>query len=222
MIAAPFGIDGEKVIIPFSRMAQGKNILHEHNKRLGQFNHPHGWGAIYEEGGKLRACRRLAPFWDDPEIARLRGKKVFLLHARRASRGEITGANVHPFTATHEGKTFYFCHNGTIDDPVLDAYSSESDSERYFHYLLSRFDCSRPVESLKEATEAICNYTSLNAFLLSETLFCVINRYLKSPRYYTLYKAEGPIISSEPLLELSSDWAPLGNGTVLCLERAAG
>ena len=38
MVAAPFGVLGERVIEPFVRMARGENALHEHNEALGEFN----------------------------------------------------------------------------------------------------------------------------------------------------------------------------------------
>ncbi len=61
-------------------------------------------------------------------------------------------------------------------------------------------------------------YTGANAFLITDGLLCVISRYRKFPRYYTMYRAGG-IFSSEPLPEIAADWRPLKNGTVLCISQ---
>jgi len=116
MIAAPFGIKGGMLIEPFVRMARGENALHEHNQSLGRFRHGDGWGVVYEEGKTYHSYRSLKPCWDDPTLEQLRDRTILLLHARRASRGNVTLENVHPFQHTHNAQTWYFCHNGTIKD----------------------------------------------------------------------------------------------------------
>ncbi len=218
MIASLSGVLGDEVIAPFSRMAQGMNAFHELNQSLGKFAHPDGWGAVYKEDDKLRVYHNIARFWSDPNTEVLHGTKVYLLHARRASRGATALNNVHPFSMIRAGETWYFCHNGTIDDPVIEKYPYDSDSARYFHYLLDRFDARDPEGSLSRAVAKITEYTAVNAFLFTAGRLCVINRYKKYPRYYTMYRA-GPLFSSEPLFELASDWAPLENGTIICLEQ---
>jgi len=129
MIASPRGLDGAGLIAPFSKMARGMNALHERNPSPGKYLHAGGWGAVYEADGKLKVIRGVLPFWADPKIEALKGKRVFLLHARRASVGGVTEENTHPFVEERFGKTFYFCHNGTITDPVLAKYPGETDSE---------------------------------------------------------------------------------------------
>lgn len=218
MIASPVGILGDELIEPFSHMAQGMNALHELNQSLGKFAHPDGWGAVYRENGELRVYRSVTRFWADPKTEVLRGKEVFLLHARRASRGAAALGNVHPFSMIRAGETWYFCHNGTIDDPVIGKYPYDTDSARYFHYLLDRFDVCDPERSLSRAVAGLADYTAVNAFLFTAGRLCVINRYKKYPCYYTMYRA-GSLFSPEPLFELASNWTPLENGTIVCLEQ---
>jgi len=62
------------------------------------------------------------------------------------------------------------------------------------------------------------DFTAANAFLLTDQFLCVINRYQKYRRYYTIYRARD-VFSSEPLSEIAADWEPLVNGTVTCVSR---
>jgi len=52
----------------------------------------------------------------------------------------------------------------------------------------------------------------------------VINRCTKAPRYYTLFLyqgSDGPISSSELLLNVATDWEPLENGQIIAYEAPA-
>ena len=221
MIAAPFRIPGDKIIEPFVRMARGENALHEHNTVLGEFQHPDGWGTVYKLGKSYESYRSVRPCWEDNDFARLKDRSLILVHARRASRGEVSLGNVHPFNVKHNGRSWYFCHNGTIDDPVIAAYHGETDSERYFRFLLDHLDMNDPLVSIGAALKQIHNYTSLNAFLTDGDRFYVINRYTKAPRYYTLHLhqgEDGPIISSEPLFDVAETWEPLKNGQIIAFQ----
>ena len=65
-----------------------------------------------------------------------------------------------------------------------------------------------PLASIKATVNTLHDYSSLNAFLTDGDKLYVINRYTKAPRYYTLYlhqDANGPIISSELLLDMATD-----------------
>jgi len=192
--------------------------LIEHNTTLSEFNHPGGWGAVYKERGSFELYRSVRPCWQDNGIKRLKERKIILMHARRASLGQVSLGNVHPFTLEHNGKSLYFCHNGTIDHPAIAGYTGETDSERYFRFLLHRLDMNDPLASIKAAVNTLHDYSSLNAFLTNGDKLYVINRYTKAPRYYTLYlqqDANGPIILSEPLLDVATDWEPLENGQII-------
>ena len=224
MIAAPFGIRGERIDEPFLRMARGENALHEYNTTFGEFQHPDGWGTVYKKGDSCQSYRSARSCWEDSELARLKERKIIILHARRASRGAVSLANVHPFSLERNGKSWYFCHNGTIDDQAIAGYAGETDSERYFRFLLHHLDMSDPLASIKAAVNTLHDYTSLNAFLTDGDHFYVINHYTRAPLYYTLYLhqgSDGPIISSEPLLNVATDWEPLANGQIIAYEAPA-
>ena len=77
---------------------------------------------------------------------------LFVIHVRAATVGRIAYENTHPFMASAIGRPWIFAHNGTIRD--LGRLSrgefrqrGETDSERAFHYLLSR------LENLDEAAD---------------------------------------------------------------------
>jgi len=216
MIVSPHGLNGAGLIAPFSKMAQGMNAVHERNRFPGEYAHPDGWGVVYAADGGLQVIRGVLPFWADPKIDVLRDVRVFLLHARRTSVGAVTKENTHPFAEERSGNVVYSCHNGTINDPLIAGYPGETDSLRCFRYLLDRFDERDPEGSLAEAVDGLERYTGANAFLLTDDLFCVINRHRKYPGYYTMYRA-GEVFSSEPLPEIATDWRPLENGSVICL-----
>ena len=113
MITAPLGLPGSLLVDPFLRMAQGRNTLSERNTKLGEITHGDGWGSVCEHGGKLSVRRSTRASWDDPEIETLRKQNVFLLHARRASKGSVILDNVHPFEQEIDGARWFFCHSGT-------------------------------------------------------------------------------------------------------------
>lgn len=222
MIAAPFGILGGRIIEPFVRMARGENALHEHNRALGEFNHPDGWGTVYKLGESYESYRSVRPCWEDEALNGLKHHSIILMHARRASRGEVNLGNVHPFRLDQEGRSWYFCHNGTIDDDAIASYAGDTDSERYFRFLLDHLDTNDPLASIEAAVNLLHNYTSLNAFLTDGDHFYVINRFSTWPRYYTLYLHQGngcPIISSEVLEDVAPTWEPLGNGQVIAFQN---
>ena len=129
--------------------------LIEHNTTLGEFNHPDGWGAVYKEKGSFESYRSVHPCWEDNDLARLKERTIILMHARRASRGQVSLRNVHPFTLEHNGKSWYFCHNGTIDDLAIAGCARETDSERYFRFLLHYLDMNDPLASIKATVNTL-------------------------------------------------------------------
>jgi len=164
MIAAPLGISGDRIVEPFVRMARGKNALHEHNTTLGEFRHPDGWVFLYKEKGSFESYRSVRSCWEDNDLARFKERTIILMHARRASRGQINLGNVHPFTLEHNGKSWYFCHNGTIDDLAIAGYAGETDSERYFLFLLHHLDMNDPLASIKATVNTLHDTVHLTPF----------------------------------------------------------
>jgi glutamine amidotransferase len=155
---------------------------------------------------------------------------IFICHLRKASPGiAITPNNIHPFFYKNWG----FVHNGTLFQPeslprdtAFKLTSDGSDSEHFFHYLLSHL--SQKIDH-RERGQVIANaisrikvdYTALNClFSDGEELFAV-RKYKYHPEYYTLYTYQLPkglLISSEPINVNGLDpahWKLIENNSVL-------
>lgn len=223
MIAAPAGFPGHALTDAFLRMARGENVESEKNTPLGRLRHGDGWGAVLLDVGRVRSGR---PCWDDASFQDLRRARIQLLHARLASRGVVDESNAHPFTADLRGETWHFSHNGTfLDEP--DDGSAATDSERFFRRMSVWLERGEdPVAAFEFAARRLERITAANSLLLGPNgllAFCVwADR--TSPNYYTLSWAQtpyGPVVSSEPLADLATDWVPMENGTALVLAAGA-
>ncbi|MDR5684149.1 MAG: class II glutamine amidotransferase [Armatimonadota bacterium] len=111
-------------------------------------DNPHGWGIARFDG---RACQvfkepikalnsKLATFLRDYEYF---VSKIFIGHVRRASKGNHTLQNTHPFVRTFRSREVALAHNGTLD-PVIPKSAlkfhpvGETDSEYLFCAFLTR------------------------------------------------------------------------------------
>jgi len=229
MIAAPLGVSGSLLIEPFLRMAQGRNALNEHNTAYGEWTHANGWGVVYEEDGRLRIDRSILACWEDPAIHALRDKRVFLLHARRASLGGVSLENTHPFEQEIDGACWSFCHNGTVRDELLAlptmAKEDATDSEKVFHRLMPYLHEGQVLKGFREVYCGFRNFTSLNTLLLGPDDFWAVSLCTRDPAYYTLTLADadnGPMVSSEPLVEFSKRQTPISDGTGVHVDRRTG
>jgi predicted glutamine amidotransferase len=226
MLVAPLGLPGRVVLPPFRAMARGENPGREHKN---SWDHPHGWGVVYEERGLLRAYRSARPCWQDPAFDAFGETRIFLLHARRATNGTVSVENAHPFSLDVAGRTWFFCHNGTVHDPLPapagSGVAATTDSSRLFFRLAGEGLGTDTSAALRSVYGSLAHYTSLNTFLLEEQELWTICRWAKDAAYYTLYQSEaggGPVVSSEPLPELAGAWTAMANGSVLHVDRQTG
>jgi predicted glutamine amidotransferase len=85
----------------------------------------------------------------------LRGR-IFNFHVRRATMGELSLVNTHPFCLG----SYTLGHNGTIVryprllDPGMQRPYGNTDSEHLFNLLMHDFDPGKPVESLRATMRA--------------------------------------------------------------------
>lgn len=176
-------------------------------------------GSAYASQGYREALNSLP---DQPEI--------LLCHLRQASDHiPITLSNTHPFVNNGWG----VIHNGTIyqaqslpRDPHLVLTSQDSDTEHFFHYLLTKIT-QRPADQTLSAaiadavTSLGLDYTALNLLLSNGRDLYVLRNFKKHADYYTLYYygfSSGFIVCSQPIELECFDrqrWTLIANNSLL-------
>ena len=151
--------------------------------------HSDGFGIAFFEDNAVRllqdttACAT-SPFADMVKAYPIRSTNI-IAHIRKATQGEISLANTHPFMREMWGKYWIFAHNGNLKDfhPKKGQYYrpvGKTDSETAFCYLLEqlrqRFDECPDDKTLFTALCEICieirQYGLLNCVLSNgEMLF---------------------------------------------------
>lgn len=152
-------------------------------------DHPHGWGVAYYLGCAPHVVKSAASALTDKLFHRVSGivtSQTVLAHVRRATQGDVTTINCHPF----QYGRWTFAHNGNVRDfrlhreALLDRTPAglrrfilgETDSEALFHLLLGhmarRHDVhgpAFPVDALADAArETVATVESIAGPLASE------------------------------------------------------
>jgi predicted glutamine amidotransferase len=225
----------KEITLAFSRQAEIGKVPPKKGTLTG---HKDGWG-MAASGSKNKTMvlleRQSGSATDAPRFKQTldaieKQPAIFTCHLRKASPGiPVTPSNIHPFSA--DGWTFI--HNGTIyqsesllRDPSLPLSSNGSDSEHFFHYLLSRLKEKHGHRErgrvLAEAISAMeIDYTAVNSILSNGSEIFVIRKYKIHRAYYTLYTYQLPngiLISSEPVKLNGLDlhrWKMIENNSIL-------
>lgn len=207
--------DWKRVVMSFSQQAENGKVPPKKGILPG---HKDGWGmAISGSNGKEMVLlkHQLGSAADSPLFKQVldtveKPPAIFTCHLRKASPGiAVTPNNIHPFFT--DG--WSFIHNGTIyesealpRDKNLSPTSDGSDSEHYFHYLMSKIGDRPGHETARSLAEAISqidvDYTSLTSILSNGREMFVIRKHKIHPDYYTLYAYRFPngiVICSEPV-----------------------
>lgn len=120
--------------------------------------HDSGWGvAVYQrsEGCEPELVRFPEAAYNDAEFVRateLRGR-IFNVHVRRATMGNLALENTHPFQLG----CYTLGHNGTVVDyprlldPGMGRPRGDTDSEHLFYLLMHHYDPAEPAQSLRRA-----------------------------------------------------------------------
>jgi glutamine amidotransferase len=140
--------------------------------------HDSGWGmAVYEraEGGAPQRVRFPEAAHADGEFVKateMRGR-IFNVHVRRATMGQLCLENTHPFCLGN----YTLGHNGTIvryprllEHPSVTRPSGDTDSEAFFNFLMTIYDAGNPIASLRKAIRTTVQrspFSGLN-FLFSD------------------------------------------------------
>jgi glutamine amidotransferase len=136
-----------------------------------------GWGiAVYPHGdGEEPRCARFPDSEDETAEALDATGRILIAHVRRATHGDRTAENTHPFCLGE----YSFCHSGSVGAhdrlmglPDGAGPKGQTDSERLFHRLLREVDPApdKVLEGLRRAVRAAVScgpVTALN-FLFSD------------------------------------------------------
>lgn len=215
-------------------------------KSIARPGHLDGWGiAGYKNdrpvyfGRSSKGASTNSDAWEKAvDDAQVSCTPILLAHFRKASVGDASLQNTHPF---RKGP-WSFCHNGTLyqaDRLPLKKYKPEgtTDSERLFLFLVEvaeRFPKDQE-RALKEAITWVrlnLEYNSLTFLITDGKAFYAYRDYssqrlekgetvLERERYYTLWTTEFEgtrVVCSEPIMRESIPaWTALENGEFLSL-----
>lgn len=161
-------------------------------------HHSDGWGIAFYEGVGVRyfvdyQAATASPVAEFIKNYPIKSKNV-ISHIRKATQGEVSLANSHPFVREMWGQYWVFAHNGDLKNfsPQLSGRYQPvgtTDSEQAFCYLLQElrqmFGTTRPTmaaltSALRKITRDIAAYGTFNMLLSDgQALFahCTTNLY---------------------------------------------
>ena len=203
--------------------------------------HRDGWGIATSSTGKpSNLIVETFPARDSSQYSHLT-KEVLsdgaLLHLRWATSGlAVVEGNTHPF----EYGDISFIHNGGITpldsmDQFIDPHLFESmrgntDSEKYFYLLITQIRKLGLIKGISAGVKLItenCNYSSINAMILTPDFYVVINehKYENRPKgeaedYYDLFYRKdenGILVASSGWNQ--KNWTTIENHQILLIER---
>lgn len=223
MLFASGNFNMDWVIQDLLLMASDQNEKHEKN-RTDEFIHGDGWGIAYPDAGELKVFKSPRPIYKDSKIDQFRTLKTSLviLHARKASRGEVDIKNVHPFALELNGSRYQFFHNGTIKEnlPFDRRFVplGNTDSEALLYFLASVDEEPFGIKSLRLKLEKIKDLTAANCILSNGKISYFTCWYSADPIYYTLKVLKKPdfvCVASEILPHYrGGDWYSLENKSI--------
>jgi predicted glutamine amidotransferase len=141
-------------------------------------DHDSGWGmAMYAnaDGCDPEVVRYPNAAHDDGEFLEVTSTKgrIFNVHVRRATMGDLRLENTHPFCLGG----YSLGHNGTIvryprllEDPHVARPQGDTDSEAFFNFLMACYHASDPIGSLRRAVSSTVQRSSMSGlnFLFSD------------------------------------------------------
>lgn len=125
-------------------------------------HHADGWGIAFFEGQGLRHFVDHQPACESPVAELIRRypirSEIVIAHIRKATQGEVSLRNCHPFVRELWGRYWVFAHNGDLKgfEPRLHSHFrpvGSTDSERAFCWILQELAKSHAgVPSVEELT----------------------------------------------------------------------
>ena len=212
-----FGISSRKTIIANDLLSMF--FLHSQE-------HPHGWGlavfrghAVTLEKEPVRAS--FSTYLEHRLTCNIEADNL-LAHIRKATVGEMTYSNCHPFVWDDDsGRTWTLIHNGTVFEPHLispffSRQEGTTDSEGVLLYLIDRINRraaaeGRPLshaerfQEINEGVTALAECGKLNLILYDGEQMYVHSNY----RGYLHYSREEDSCCFSTLPLLKRRWEPL-------------
>ncbi|MEI7930636.1 MAG: class II glutamine amidotransferase [Actinomycetes bacterium] len=203
--------------------------------------HRDGWGIATSSTGKpANLIVETLPAKDSQQYAQ-QTKEVrsdgTLLHLRWATSGlAVVEGNTHPF----EFENMSFIHNGGITpldsmdefiaNDLFPLMRGNTDSEKYFYLLVTQIRNLGLIAGVEAGLKLIkdnCNYSSINAMLLTADTYLIINEhnYEKRPKgeaqdYYDLFyrkDEKGILVASSGWNQ--KNWTSLENHKIFVVDR---
>jgi glutamine amidotransferase len=158
--------------------AEPVSLRHELLEAANRFIRPadgdDGWGmsAYLRAEGEEPHCRRFPAATSCDDQAADTRARLHNVHVRRATIGDLTPENTHPFCLG----PYSFSHNGTVrniaqlSDPNIGETAGETDSEHLFRLVMHHLDSADPVDGIRYAMQATIErypFSSLS-FLFSD------------------------------------------------------
>jgi predicted glutamine amidotransferase len=206
--------------------------------------HPDGWGYSHLDRGARVAekYREAIPALQSSRLKEQLATKTdgSLLHFRWASKGlDVKEKNSHPFS--YEDVTFI--HNGSfapfdvlepyISEKYKSLFEGETDSERYFFYLLTEIDKHGFLDGIQKGLEFIkhnISHSSANMMMMNTEYFVTAVRYNQDriPAAFSndhdYYEIRYKIIAGDVIVASSgwdqSSWTLIPNDTLFIVKRA--
>lgn len=191
-------------------------------------DHPHGWGLVHFYGGGVCVEKEPLPSFQSSYLSHRLAEDMMadllIAHIRKASVGEISYNNSHPFIRKDaSGRLWTLAHNGTIYEsaelaPYAQVQTGSTDSERILYYLLDQINARQ--QTLHQALsvqercfvveEVIRTITPQNVVNLliydGEVLYVHMNR---KDTLHLLRQENRLIVSTQPLTQDAWESAPL-------------
>jgi glutamine amidotransferase len=170
---------------------------------------PHGWGFADLSGGGALIEKEALRASNSDRLRGLLSKPVVVsdafFHIRRATIGDVTDSNCHPFTALDAlGRRWTLSHHGSIFSfAASGGHDKRTDSERVLEYIIGRVNAVRAVSPperfavLEKALADLSAGNKLNALIHDSEFFYAYMNYHDS--LYTRNLGGATIFSTEPL-----------------------
>ena len=203
--------------------------------------HRDGWGIATSSTGKpAELIVETLPAKNSSRYSQLTSEAISdgaLLHLRWATSGlAVVEGNTHPF----EYENISFIHNGGItpldsmdkfiDEDLFKLMRGNTDSEKYFYLLITQIRKKGLIDGIKSGVKLLrdnCNYSSINAMVLTSDAYIIINEHdsVKRPKgepedYYELsYRKDekGILVASSGWNQ--KNWTKIDNHKILVIDR---